>query len=67
MRLLMNTTILEDRETKSGFHKFTWQPHGSQLTIIEEVPMSGYQSELRNQSCLIGRKSCRNLRLMIHG
>lgn len=29
---------LEGRETKSGFHKFTWQPHGSQLTIIEEVP-----------------------------
>lgn len=29
---------LEGREVNSGFHKFTWQPHGSQFTIIEEVP-----------------------------
>jgi hypothetical protein len=24
--------------TKSGEHKFTWQPHGSQFTIIEKLP-----------------------------
>lgn len=29
---------LEGHEVNSGFHKFTWQPHGSQFTIIEEVP-----------------------------
>jgi uncharacterized protein with WD repeat len=25
-------------DKKSGKHQFTWQPHGSQFTIIEEVP-----------------------------
>jgi hypothetical protein len=29
---------LEAREKKSGTHRFTWQPHGSQFTIIETVP-----------------------------
>ncbi|MDA8001797.1 MAG: hypothetical protein MPL62_10980 [Alphaproteobacteria bacterium] len=28
---------LEGREKKTGFHKFTWQPHGSQFTIIENL------------------------------
>lgn len=26
------------RERKTGIHRFTWQPHGSQFTIVEEVP-----------------------------
>ena len=25
-------------EKKTNKHKFTWQPHGSQFTIIEDVP-----------------------------
>jgi hypothetical protein len=25
-------------EKKSGEHRFTWQPHGSQFTILEDVP-----------------------------
>jgi len=29
---------LEGREKSTGFHRFTWQPHGAQFTIIEEVP-----------------------------
>ncbi len=29
---------LEGVERASGKHKFTWQPHGSQFTIIEDVP-----------------------------
>lgn len=29
---------LEGFEIATGFHKFTWQPHGSQFTIIESVP-----------------------------
>jgi hypothetical protein len=28
---------LEGYELKTGLHKFTWQPHGSQFTIIENV------------------------------
>jgi hypothetical protein len=29
---------LEGFEKRTNAHKFTWQPHGSQFTIIEEVP-----------------------------
>ena len=29
---------LEGHEASSGEHRFTWQPHGSQFTIIEPVP-----------------------------
>lgn len=29
---------LEGYEKPSNLHKFTWQPHGSQFTIIENVP-----------------------------
>ena len=29
---------LEGYDKASGKHKFTWQPHGSQFTIIEEIP-----------------------------
>jgi len=29
---------LEAYEKNSNFHRFTWQPHGSQFTIIESVP-----------------------------
>ena len=31
-----NNLIGMDRKTNE--HRFTWQPHGSQFTIIEEVP-----------------------------
>lgn len=29
---------LEGHRKSDGMHKFTWQPHGSQFTIIEEIP-----------------------------
>jgi len=29
---------LEGRERDTGYHRFTWQPHGSQFTIIEDIP-----------------------------
>jgi len=29
---------LEGRRKRDGFHAFTWQPHGSQFTIVEEIP-----------------------------
>jgi len=29
---------LEGHSKRENVHKFTWQPHGSQFTIIEEVP-----------------------------
>ncbi len=31
---------LEGRENKTALHRFTWQPHGSQFTVIEEIPSS---------------------------
>lgn len=34
--------------TKDGhIHKFTWQPHGSQFTIIEEIPSERYHLKIR--------------------
>ncbi len=32
---------------KSGRHKFTWQPHGSQFTIIDDVPSNRVAFRLR--------------------
>ena len=29
---------LEGYEKSTNIHRFTWQPHGSQFTIIEDVP-----------------------------
>ena len=31
---------LEGRYKATGAHRFTWQPHGSQFTIIRDVPSS---------------------------
>ena len=31
---------LEGYELASGLHKFTWQPHGSQFTVIHPVPVA---------------------------
>ena len=41
---------LEGYEVRSGetdVHKFTWQPHGSQFTIIEEVPKNRLAIQIR--------------------
>jgi hypothetical protein len=38
---------LEGIEIASGFHKFTWQPHGSQFTIVEEVPKDALRLQFR--------------------
>ena len=31
---------LEGRDKATGEHRFTWQPHGSQFTVIRDVPAS---------------------------
>ncbi len=42
-----------DRENLEGYtkeghiHKFTWQPHGSQFTIIEEIPTNRYHLKIK--------------------
>ena len=32
----------------TGQHQFTWQPHGSQFTIHEEIPYSAVRFEIKN-------------------
>ncbi len=36
----------------TDFHRFTWQPHGSQFTIIEEVPDSRMAIRIKQPPCL---------------
>jgi hypothetical protein len=38
---------LEGRELKTKRHRFTWQPHGSQFTIIEDVPANRVAFRIR--------------------
>lgn len=38
---------LEGYTKEENKHKFTWQPHGSQFTIIEEIPDSRYHLKIK--------------------
>ena len=38
---------LEGYSKEERNHKFTWQPHGSQFTIIEEIPQERYHLKIR--------------------
>lgn len=38
---------LEGHEKATGVHRFTWQPHGSQFTIIEEIPTDRLHLKVR--------------------
>lgn len=38
---------LEGFEKEEGEHRFTWQPHGSQFTIIEDVPENKLSFRIR--------------------
>jgi len=46
----------EVRPDKTEIHKFTWQPHGSQFTIIEEVPEKRLALRIRKPPPLDRRK-----------
>ena len=39
-------------EKKSGEHRFTWQPHGSQFTIIEDVPKTSLVINIKQPKTL---------------
>ncbi|MDM8240248.1 hypothetical protein QUW63_14255 [Pseudoflavonifractor phocaeensis] len=43
---------LEGYEKSTGKHKFTWQPHGSQFTIIEEIPKDRLHLQVKKPSKL---------------
>lgn len=45
---------LEGRDKVSGIHVFTWQPHGSQFTIIRSVPGSARRFTIRKHPQRIG-------------
>ena len=38
---------LEGYTKEDHIHKFTWQPHGSQFTIIEEIPRERYHLKIK--------------------
>ena len=38
---------LEGYTKETHFHKFTWQPHGSQFTIIENIPKERYHLKIK--------------------
>jgi hypothetical protein len=42
-----NLEGFEVRPDKTEIHKITWQPHGSQFTIIEEIPPSQLEIKIR--------------------
>ncbi len=42
-----NNGNLIGRDVSTGEHCFTWQPHGSQFTIIERVPETAVKFELK--------------------
>ena len=37
---------------KTGEHRFTWQPHGSQFTIVEDVPEKGLVIKIKKPKTL---------------
>lgn len=43
---------LEGYDKRSDYHKFTWQPHGSQLTIVHKVPDNRLKIRLRKPPTL---------------
>lgn len=43
---------LEGRDNNSKEHVFTWQPHGSQFTVIHKVPESAIKFQIKRPSVL---------------
>lgn len=47
-----NNGNLIGRDIDTGEHHFTWQPHGSQFTIIEKVPETAKKFEVKTPPCI---------------
>jgi hypothetical protein len=47
------------RETRT--HRFTWQPHGSQFTVIHHVPGSAYRFKITKHPGMIEQRDILNL------
>lgn len=52
---------LEGIEKSSEEHRFTWQPHGSQFTIIETVPKKSYVIRIKQPESLDKEKTLKAL------
>ena len=52
---------LEGFEKKTGEHRFTWQPHGSQFTIIEDVPPKCLVIKIKKPNTLDKKKALSDL------
>lgn len=52
---------LEGYEVSTGEHRFTWQPHGSQFTVIKRVPGSAYKFRIIRHPGLLEPQHVLNL------
>lgn len=47
---------------RDGMHKFTWQPHGAQFTIVEEVPEEALRLEVSEPPQLVEAEFLKQLK-----
>ena len=52
---------LEGFETLTGKHKFTWQPHGSQFTILYDIPASARKFKIKRPQVLDFEKTMESI------
>lgn len=52
---------LEGYEVGAGEHRFTWQPHGAQFTVIKHVPGSAYKFRITRHPGLLEPQHVLNL------
>lgn len=52
---------IEGYDQRIGEHRFTWQPHGSQFTIIHPVPVSAYRFRITRRPGLVEERHVLNL------
>lgn len=52
---------LEAYDVGTDNHRFTWQPHGSQFTVIHHVPASAYRFRIKRRPGLIEARHVLNL------
>lgn len=44
--------VFEGFDIRTNKHKFSWQPHGSQFTIIYNVPISAKKFKVKRPPCV---------------
>lgn len=59
---LNNNGNLLGKDKMTGEHCFTWQPHGSQFTIITRIPSTAIKFEVNNPPCITLEAVLENLK-----